>query len=202
MESVQDYLEFIEKEQEGFKQVLDIYLPKNAYKNPRCLSVCSGIANEEPLLFQHFGEGAELVSLDHDSSLEALVKQLNRKSVVIGDIRELGKYVKGEFDIILGRNVPLNPNHNYAINKVPDYWPEFFEGLTKFMHKDTMLFLTLVREDEFFRAEMILSCVGYRILIKEENKVVVSSDYIGVKGSDTKDHYVIVCQSPLQLRLF
>lgn len=202
MESVQNYLKFIEKEQEGFKQVLDVYLPKNAYKNPRCLSVCSGIANEEPLLFQHFGKGTELVSIDHDPSLEALVKQLNRKSLVIGDIKELDKYVKGEFDIILGRNVPLNPNHDYTINKVPDYWPEFFESLTEFMHKDTKLFLTLVREDEFYRAETILSGAGYRLNIKEENRVVVPSDYIGVKGSDTKDDYIIVCQSPLQLRLF
>jgi len=195
-------LEYVAKEQEEFKQVLNNYFPNGQCQNLRILDICCGIAIEEPLLIQHFGENTELLSLDNDKSLEGLLKDLGRKSVIIGDIRELEKYTKGKFHLIIGRNVPLNPNHNYEEGKILDYWPEIFENLIKFMTNDATLFLTLVREDEFYRAEEILNDLGYRIKYRERNPIVVPSDYVGVRGADTTDHYVVLAQVPIQLRLF
>lgn len=190
------------KEQEGFRQVLRTYFPNGQYKNSRILDICVGIANEEPLLIEHFGENTELIGLDSNKSLEKLLNELGRKSVIIGDIRELEKYVKGKFSLVIGRNVPLNPNYNNWGEDVPDYWPEVFENLLRFMEFNSTLFLTLVREDEFYRAQEILGNIGYRLKVKERNPVIVQSDYIGVRGADTKDHYVVIAQPPLQLRLF
>ncbi len=198
----QYYLKYIEEEQEGFKRVLNRYFPNDQYTNPRILNICSGVANEEPLIIQHFGEETELLSLDNDASLEELVADLRRKSVVIGDIRELHKFAKGKYDIVMGRNVPLNPNIDSFIEKIPDMWLRLFEDLVKYFDSDSTLFLTLVREDEFYRAQEILDFVGYRMKVKEKNPIRVQSDYIGVRGADKKDNYVIIAQPPLQLRLF
>ncbi len=198
----QYYLEYIAKEQEGFRQVLRKYFSNGQYKNSRILNICCGIANEEPSLIQHFGKNSELVSLDNDKSLEELLKKLGRKSVRIGCIRELDRYIEGKFNLVIGRNVPLNPNHNVWRDKVPDFWPEIFENLVKFMEFDSTLFLTLVREDEFYRAKEVLNNIGYRIKVKERNPIIVQSDYIGVRGADTKDHYIVIAQPNLQLRLF
>jgi len=59
-----------------------------------------------------------------------------------------------------------------------------------------------VREDEFYRAQEILDSEGYRIKVKEKNPIRVQSDYIGIRGADKKDDYVIIAQPSLQLRLF
>lgn len=198
----QYYLEHIEKEQEGFRKVLHRYFPNGQYVNPRILNICSGVANEEPLLFQHFGENSELLSLDNNSSLEELLLDLGRKSVIIGDLREIHRFAKGKYDIVMGRNVSLNPNNRDFVAEVPDLWPELFEDLVKYFAPNSTLFLTLVREDEFYRAQEILDSVGYRTTTKEKNLIKVPSDYIGIIGADVKDDYVIIAQPPIQLRLF
>jgi hypothetical protein len=198
----QYYLEHIKKEQEGFRRVLNRYFPNSQYVNPRILNICSGIANEEPLLIHRFGKKTELLSLDNDTSLEELLADLRRKSVVIGDLREIHKFTKGKYDIVMGRNIPLHPNSDSFREKIPDIWPGLFENLVKYFNSDSTLFLTLVREDEFYRAQEILDSVGYRIKVKEKNPIRVQSDYIGIRGADKKDDYVIIAQSPLQLRLF
>ena len=97
----QYYLEYIAKEQEGFRQVLKTYFLNGQYKNPRILDICCGVANEEPLLIEHFGENIELVGIDNDKSLGELLKELGRKSVRFGDIRELEDLVNDKkFDDI------------------------------------------------------------------------------------------------------
>ncbi|MEK6872824.1 MAG: hypothetical protein AABW90_02315 [Nanoarchaeota archaeon] len=136
--------------------MLRTYFPNGQYKNSRILDICSGVVNEEPLLIEHFGENTKLASLDNDKSLEELLKELGRKSVRIGDIRELDRYIEGKFNLVIGRNVPLNPNYNAWRNEVPDCWPGVFENLVRFMEFDSTLFLTLVREDEFYRTQEIL----------------------------------------------
>ena len=74
----QYYLKHIEEEQEGFGRVLNRYFPNGQYVNPRILNICSGVANEEPLIIQRFGEETELLSLDNDASLEELLADLGR----------------------------------------------------------------------------------------------------------------------------
>ena len=198
----QYYLKHIEEEQEGFRKVLHRYFPNGQCVNPRILNICSGIANEEPLLIQRFGEDTELLSLDNNYSLEELLTDLGRKSVRIGDLRELHKFARGKYDIVIGRNVPLNPNRDNLREKIPDLWPGLFEDLVKYFAANSTFFLTLVREDEFYRAQQILDAVGYRMTLKEKNPIRVPSDYIGIRGADEKDDYVILAQPPLQLRLF
>ncbi len=202
MDGAQHYLKRIASEQDGFWQVLINYFPNVCNKNSRILDICCGVANEEPLLVRHFGKKTELISLDNNKGLESLLNELGRKSVKIGDVRELDRHVKGKFNLVMGRNVPLNPNYDAFRDRVFDYWPDVFEDLSRFMTSDATLFLTLVREDEFYRAEEILNWAGYRIRLKEINPIIVPSDYIGIQGADTKDSYVIIAQPPLQLRLF
>jgi hypothetical protein len=202
MTIAQFYLPHIKQEQDAFRQVLTTYFFNGQYKNSRILDICCGVVNEESLLFDYFGIDSELVSIDNDRTLEELLIELGRKSVIIGDIRELNKYVSGKFQLIIGRNIPLNPKHNHYEKEIFDYWPEIFDNLTHFMENDSTLFLTLAREDEFYRAEEILSKLRYHIKIKEKNQIVVPSDHIGVVGADIKDNYVISAQPPLQLRLF
>lgn len=191
------YLKLIEKEQEAFSKVLVKYLPKIKKENYRVLDFCSGAANEEPLLLKYFGQNTELISIDNDKSLENLLKELGRKTAIIGDIRNLGKYVSGKFDLIMGRNVPLNPPYNSS----NDFWPKFFQELPKFMKKDSALFLTLLRDDEYYRAEALLKKSLYLIIKSEKNEIVVPTDEIGVRGIDTKDHYVIIAKKPAQSML-
>lgn len=193
----QYYLEHIVEEQEGFRRVLDRYFPMGQYVNPRILNICSGVANEEQLLIERFGEGTELLSLDNDPSLEGLLAELGRKSVIIGDLREIHEFARGKYDIVMGRNVPLNPNRDPFREPIPDMWPQLFRDLVKYFNPGSTLFLTLVREDEFDRAQEILASVGYRVEVKEKNPIRVQSDYIGIQGADEKDDYVILAQPPL-----
>jgi len=194
MDATQYYLPYIKKEQRAFREVLNNYFPNEQGQNPRILDICCGIANEEPLLIRHFGENTELLSLDWDPLLKKFLEPLGRKSVVIGDIRKLKKFAVGKYQIVIGRNIPLNPNDDPLRKKVPDPWPEIFENLTKYMIVESRLFLTLARHDEFNRARNILSKSGYRINVDEENQIKVPSDYIGVCGADVKDNYVIIAQ--------
>jgi len=201
MEVLPRYQDYIEKEQQAFKRVLETYLPKETHKPQRILNICCGVVPEEPVLFEHFGSNIELVSLDKDQRLEKIAKLLRRKTFRKGDITELGKHIEGKFDLVLGRNVPLNPNYRPWAKKLPDPWPSIFEVLSDYIEPTGILFLTVLREDEMYRAEQILGKRGYRIKVKEKNSIPVPSSYITVKGSDTKDHYVIIAQPSLQFRL-
>lgn len=194
-------LKGIGEEQEAFEQVLEHYLACRQLKNPRILDICCGIANEEPLLRQHFGSNVEIVGLDNDESRRELAEELGRKSVTTGDLRDIRDYVSGKFGLVIGRNVPLNPNYDDSKRRLLDYWPQVFEDLTQFMSSGSTLFLTLLREDEFYRAGEILNELEYRIGIKEKNPIIVPTDGIGVRGDDTKDHYIILAQLPSQLQL-
>lgn len=201
MEVLSRYQEHIEKEQKAFKRVLETYLPKDNYKPRRILNICCGVVPEEPVLFEHFGRDVELVSIDKDQRLEKIAKSLGRRTLRRGDIRELGRHVEGKFGLVLGRNVPLNPNYRPWAKKLPDPWPSIFEILSDYIEPTGILFLTVLTEDEVHRAEQILEKRGYRIKVKERNLLPVPSSYITVRGSDTKDHYVIIAQPSLQFRL-
>lgn len=209
MVNVDMYKEDTKKEKEAFKRVLYHYFSGKEmdYYNPRILNICCGAVTEEPVLFQYFGKDSELISLDNDERFEEIAAQLGRESFRLGDVRDLKDYVEGKFDIVIGRNVPLNPNydtlHKIWRNVVTDHWPETFGKLIMHMHAGSTLFLTLARDDEVYRAKEILDCFRYSIRTIERNRIIVPSSYIGVKGSDTKDRFVIVAQPPkmLQMRL-
>jgi len=174
----------IEAEQGAFSKVIDIYFPKKA---DRILDFCCGTANEEPALLQKYRR-SELISLDYDGDMKKRARELGRKTVRQGDVSNLENYVKGKFDLIIGRNVPLNPS--YYKSSV-DIWPEFFEALPKFMTNDATLFLTLLRPDELIRAVKLLE--NYNITMKERNRVIVPSDNNAVMG-DLKDDYIIIAK--------
>lgn len=202
MDLGQRFLDDIAKEQVGLRKVLDKYIPSDKYPNPRILNICSGIANEEPLLVDRFGEGLDLVSIDNFDYLKTYVKELGRKSVIFGDLRNIENHVQGKFDVIMGRNVPITPLHVLGEGYKKGYWKSIFNSLSRYMKEDSMLFLTLLVEYEFIETQQVLEEVGYNIKIKRKNGIKVHSDKFGVSAQDTKDHYVIVAERPPQLRLF
>lgn len=196
-----DALRKIEAEKIGFRKVMDRYFFNKCYKRPRILSICCGIANEGHLLLERF-EDAEMLGLEVDERLVDLSRSLGRRFVKQGDVRALEKYIEGEYDVVIGRNVPLNPNYNSPYERLSDPWPGVFEDLVRYMGKGSMLFLTLARLDEFLRAQKVLDNIGYRITARGRNRVMVPSDGIGIKGADVKDNYIVVASPSVQLRLF
>lgn len=195
MASIDYYLKYIKQEQENFMKVLERYLHPKQYKNPRILDICCGVANEEPVLIQYFGKSTQFIGIDNGIRIREFIKELGRKSVIIADIRDIEKHISGKFDIVMGRNVPLNPNYN-QFEIIEDYWPDVINKTNKYMKKNSLLFLTLAREDEFYRAEKILIENRFRIKVQEKNPIKVQSDYIGICGADIKDNYIIISEPP------
>lgn len=196
MEVEQFYLDKISEEQKAFRQLLEEYFPNTVYSNPRILDICCGCINEEPVLLEYFGRETDLIGIDSDPQFEQIAKKLNRKSFKLGDICDLNTLVEGVFDIVIGRNVPLNPNHRDTDEIYSDPWPKIFNSISQYMNTSSQLLLTLCREDEFFRAIEILESNDYQIVLKEKNKIVVPSDKLGVAGADVKDDYIILTQPP------
>ena len=153
----------IEKEQRALGTFLDLYLPTDRYKKPRILNICSGIANEEPLLFQKYGTDIDLLSLDVSEYMVELSRELGRMSVKQGDLRELSDHATGRYDIVIGRNVPLNPQRG-SLDDFEDFWPRVFEDLIDYMDPQSTLLLTLVRSDEHDRAMEILHSSEYNVV--------------------------------------
>ena len=197
----QFYSDRISKEQDGFTKVLSYYFSNKKYKNLRILNLCCGPITEEQVLFEYFGSQTEIISIDRDPQFEILAKEFKRKTFKLGDILALEKLVTGKFDIIFGRNIPLNPNHNLLEEQDIDMWPDLFRDLVNYMNIHSKLFLTFCRDDEYFRAMYILKQNKYDIKMAEENKIIVPSDRLGVAGADIKDNYVIMAQSPICLNL-
>jgi SAM-dependent methyltransferase len=189
--SIVNYSKAAKAEQRAFRTVLSTYFPDNRFKNPRILNICCGPITEEPVLLDYFGSSTKVLSIDKDPQFKEIAKELGRKSFKLGDLSNLEKLVRGRFDLVLGRNIPLNPNNGTRNEIYQDPWPEIFTKLTKVMHEESLMFITVCREDEYIRAKQILNSTGYYIKINEENNVVVPSDMLGVAGADVKDNYVI-----------
>jgi len=188
------YLEDICEEQRDLKKVFDKYIFGRGLENPRIFSFCCGVANEGPLLFDRFGENTDITGLDFDESLVPFVSELDRKFVSFGDVRNLDNILIGKYDLVIGRNVPLNPRKGTMDEEFFDYWPGVFTSLMEYMGKDSLLFLTLAREDEFDKACGILRGLELDVEVQEENPIRVHSDFIGIAGANVKDNYVILAQ--------
>lgn len=189
----------IAQERRDFRKVLSHYLPNY----PNCkgvLDICCGLVIEEPLIYELFGNDIELISLDHRPHLGLLAEKIGIKTFREGDVGNLGEYVQGKFDLVIGRNVPLNPRKGRFDTAVKDSWPGVFDNLLNFMNPGACLFLTLVREDEYWRAKDILENGGYKLLSGERNPFYVTASS-GVM-MDQKDQYVVVAQQDSQLGLF
>ena len=196
----QFYLDRIQQEQDALKKVFNTYFSHNDIQNPKILDICCGCVNEEPVLFEYFGDKINLISVDSDPQFKEITETLGRKSFRTGNIFNLGKLVTHNFDLVVGRNVPLNPNHREYFEAYNDPWPAFFSTLPKYMNPSSQLFLTVCRDDEFYRALEILQSNDYELLLKEENRIIVPSDRLGVAGSDIKDNYVVLARFPKLLK--
>ena len=194
----------VSEEQKSFLNVLKKYF-NGKYKNPRILNICCGSANEEPVLFKYFGEGSELISIDKSDYAKEFAEAFKRKTFRQGDVSELEHIVDGKFDIVIGRNLTLSP-YGLGLSRKEGkerfyYWFCIFDKITNYLKDNSTLFITLLRDDEFKVGNGILNSLDYRIKLSERNKITVHSDGIGVAGSSTKDHYLIIAQPPLQLKL-
>ncbi len=191
------FKELVSREQSDLRAVLQHYLSDIQFKNPRILDICCGTMHEEPLLYELFGEGTSMIGIDARQSSVEKAAELGRKSVRLGDLRYLNEYVEGTFDIVVGRNVPLNPNGGLWRLEYDDPWPGIiFPNIASVMNDNSILFLTLLMEDEFYRAQQILSRHKFRILLEEKNPIPVRSDLVCV-AADMKDTYVITAKAPL-----
>ena len=196
------YKNLIEKEQEKLKEFFLHYLPTEFHPK-NIMSFCCGVANEEPVLRELYGDNVSLVSFDHSEHMIQIVEDLSieRKSLIKLDMKEMDDYFKNaKFDLLLGRNIPINPNHqsNYFHHneKYPDDWPQFLENFKKYLESNGYLLMTFAREDEFERAEELLKKLKYNIIIQEKNGIVIPSDRIGIAGAGVKDNYVIKVNLP------
>ncbi len=188
------YLKETKEEQKAFSEVLTHYFERGKYKNPRILNFLCGTANDEPFLMHYFHGTTRLISLDNCKHSERFAKKLKRKSFRRGDLLELK--LQGKFDLIIGRNIPLNSNGH---SPEQDYWPKVFNNFTNYMKKNAKLFLTLTKEEEFLRAKKILEGLNYKIIVKEKNKIRVPNSFIKTPEADPKDYYVLIAEAPEKL---
>lgn len=200
-----------EKEAQDFERILRRFFPeKEKYQGIKILNICCGTINEEPVLYNYFNP-SKLVSIDNCESMEKQAKEFGRKSFVRADLTSLENVLDDKFDLLLGRNVPLDPagygtypgsplcyvpkfflpklGHYKPVTE-DDEWFKIFLGLKKFAEGNAGLFLTLLRDDEYLRAQDILKKAGYIIVQKEQNICPCTSDNIGV-AADYKDSYLI-----------
>jgi len=190
----QYYLDLIYKEQKELPNLFLEYLPKN-YLPKRILNFCCGIVNEEPILYNLYGKNIEMISFDNSEFMDKMAKNLNRKSFLKLDIKKIKEFATEKYDLIIGRNIPINSNYNHPIElDYQDYWPIFLNDINKYLNSSSLLFMTLAREDEFNRTKEILTNLKYKIQIQEKNKIFIPSDRIGIAGADVKDNYVILAK--------
>ncbi len=160
------------------------------------MNFCCGIANEEPLLYEIYGKDIELISFDRSEEMISLTKELDlkRKSIMQLDVSDLYSYFKRKkFGLIIGRNIPINPNHNADLSGIyPDIWPKFLKNLRRNLANGGSLLMTFAREDEFERGIELMKAAHFNVLVKENNKIVIPSDRIGIAGADIKDNYVVI----------
>lgn len=191
------YKDRIEKEQFYLKEFFAHYLPTDFHPKS-IIDFCCGIANEEPILYEMYGQGTALVSFDNSDQMIQQAKDLvlNRKSIIKLDVNDFSsRFHTQSFDLFIGRNVPINPNRPrtfYDSTTYPDIWPNFLENIKNHLNPDAYLFMTFARIDEFERATETLENLNYNIIIQEKNKIVIPSDHIGIAGADIKDNYVVM----------
>jgi SAM-dependent methyltransferase len=196
------YKDNIAKEQEKIKEFLNEYLP-TGFKPDNIMDFCCGAANEEPVLYELYGENTSITSFDNSEYILQRIKDLGieRKSIVKLDLDDIDNYFQDKkFDLLIGRNIPINPNRrSFGNEKYPDNWPKYLENLRKHMTDNGYLLMTFAREDEFYRAQEILDDLNYNIVSQGANRIIIPSDYIGVAGADIKDNYVILAIKEKQL---
>jgi SAM-dependent methyltransferase len=189
-------IDLIPQEEEKLIEFFSHYMPDN-YKPKKILNFCCGIANEEPVLKKLYGNSIELISFDRDPQMEEMAKDIGRKSFVKGEIQEIETIAKNTYDLLIGRNIPINPNRDF-IGHYEDQWSEFLNRAQNKINPDGYLLMTFARDDEFYRGNDLLNSLEYKILIQEENAITIPSDRIGIAGADIKDNYVILAQKPNQ----
>ena len=183
----------VEKEQEKLKRFFEHYLPAD-FKPKSVMDFACGIANEEPVLRELYGDDIEIISFDSSPSMVETAKSLGRKSTIQSNTYDIFKKIKDKkFDLILGRNIPINPNRK-SDDDYPDPWPDFLENIKKSMLPKSYLLTTFVREDEYMKALNLLSENNFNIIIQEKDVIVIPSDKIGIVGAETKDDYVVISQ--------
>jgi hypothetical protein len=178
-----------------FGILLDRYVPKRDNRDGRIIDICAGIMPEEDELLKHFRINRnQLVSVDIRTDRVMLGRRIGRKTLIPGDlgnkffIQSLGE----GFDLVIGRNVPLNP-HNDTSRPIP-YWVNIFRNLYAITKDNCKVFITLVRDDEFYIAPKLLSMAGFTKIIKAElNPKPVFSPIPGV-ASGPKDIFVILAE--------
>jgi SAM-dependent methyltransferase len=182
----------IEKEQEKLKIFFEKYLPKD-FKPKNILDFGCGIANEEPVLHDLYGINIEILSFDNSPSMVQTAKNIGRKSVIQSNTTTIIKIIQDKkFDLIIGRNIPINPNYRSDNNEYTDVWPEFLNNIKTQISQKGYLLMTFAREDEYIRAIKLLTENKFHAITKELNTVVIPSDKIGIAGADIKDNYVII----------
>jgi hypothetical protein len=182
----------IRHEQKGIRKVFKKYFPEGTYTDPKILNFCCGLANEEPIIYEHFGEGTNLISLDSCENAEKNAQYLGRKSFVRSTVQDFLENSDERFDIIMGRNVPLNPKQDDYYKSDEDPWPEIFHNMRTAFSTDGILFLTLLLKHEFHRCLDILDD-DYNIRESKFNRITVVSDKYGT-DSEYKDHYIIMAE--------
>jgi len=207
-----DNIDMINKEREGFRRILGHYLPSRNQRELKILNICCGPVTEEPVLNEFFNP-LKLVSVDYSESVEEWARAYGSKSFVRGDISKLDEILGNEkFNFLLGRNIPLSPGgyglapgsyaefpfghkkpltgYRYEPVEESDDWLNIFRNLRKHLSEGSEFFLTLSRNDEFYRAQEILRKSGYHIINAGENKFPCPSDRIGMADKE-KDYYFI-----------
>jgi len=198
-----------EKEAEEYSRLLKKVFPEPE-QGIKILNICCGTISEEDALYKHFSP-AKLVSIDCSEVMERWAKKLGRKSFVKADLSALEHVLTEKFELLLGRNIPLNPGGfgrcpGSALCYIPEFlmpglgkplpvekndkWLDIFKKIKSFMNNDSEFFITLLRDDEYLRALNLLPSAGYIICEKYENPNPTSSDSIGV-AVDYKDTYII-----------
>jgi len=190
------YRNLIEKEQIELKTFFVHYLPKEL-KPHDIVNFCCGVANEESILYDLYGNDISLVSFDRSEDMIRIARELSleRKSIIKLDTKDINAHFKGlKFDLLIGRNIPINPNNTerYSNEISPDEWPQFLQNLKSHFNRNGYLLMTFAREDEFERAKELLNKLNYNLIVQEKNAVVVPSDRIGIAGADVKDNYVVI----------
>lgn len=181
----------VNAEERDFSVVLSNYLHIWIPGGLRILDICCGPMNEEKELRTRFAGRAEIIGIDsNELQVERAIK-LGNFSARLGDVRNIKTLVKGKFNLVIGRNVPLGGEDS----KGQSCGLGVFTDIADMMEEGSTLFLTLMAEREFHIARFILERLDFSISTAEKNRFQVRSDLIGVVGP-IKDLYVIVAKAP------
>mgnify|MGYP001805849426 CR=1 FL=1 len=180
-----------------FKEVLKKYIP-DEFRPTRVLNICAGLVAEEDLILDYFGLNVDdLVSVDKSYRNYFDAKKIGKRTITQRDLfnNDDFKSIGYGFDLIIGRNVPLNPDlfkNNLEVNKE---WLDVFKNLRNISTENCLMFLTLFQDHEFFTAKKILEMSGFgNFLVAERNRIKIPSK-TNLVPDKYKDNFVLVATS-------